>query len=460
MFTTSPDSQITVELIKQAIAFNENRRKRYNELEAYYMGKHDKILERQDGGFGSNNKIVVNHAKYITDINVGYLLGNPVEYQVQSKKADNGQAVEQDIDIVLDEYRKQTIADLDHEIAKDLSIFGKQYELSYIVNKQVFSKDIDVRNCVVIYDDTVDHNKMYAVIYQKKAGTDDKFDAVMVYDKSWVYEYATSRGEIALTDFKPHFFNSVPIVEYRNNVEEMGDFEQVTSLIDAYNLLQSDRVNDKEQIVQSIVAIFGSQLTEDQLAQIKRDRFMAGLKVEGRVEFLGKPLSEADVDILRKVLEADIHKISMTPNLSDENFVGNSSGVAIRYKLLAFEQSVSNKERYFEKGLKERFALYQEYLAKVGKMTAVPIWDVDVVFKRNLPQNDFETSQMINNLRGIVDDDTLVGELSFVKNAKETIEVARQQAMERASAFGANYGTGQANTSDQNNQEEDQNAKK
>jgi len=42
-------------------------------------------------------------------------------------------------------------------------------------------------------------------------------------------------------------------------------------------------------------------------------------------------------------------KISMVPNMSDENFVGNYSGVALRYKLLTFEQAIKNKERFFEK---------------------------------------------------------------------------------------------------------------
>ena len=69
-------------------------------------------------------------------------------------------------------------------------------------------------------------------------------------------------------------------------------------------------------------------------------------------------LQENDVDVLRKNLESDIHKISMVPNMSDENFVGNASGVAIKYKLLAFEQMTKNKERYMEKGLKERFKLF------------------------------------------------------------------------------------------------------
>lgn len=113
--------------------------------------------------------------------------------------------------------------------------------------------------------------------------------------------------------------------------------------------------------------------------------------------------------------------------MSDENFVGNASGVAIRYKLLAFEQSISNKERYFEKGLLERLEIYNNYLVNLKKMSVVPKYEVDVIFKRNLPQNDLETSQMINNLSGFVDDETLVGQVSFIDDAKEVVKKNKEE---------------------------------
>ena len=45
-----------------------------------------------------------------------------------------------------------------------------------------------------------------------------------------------------------------------NDGQRQGDFEQVISLIDAYNTLQSDRVNDKEQFVDSLMYIKGQIL--------------------------------------------------------------------------------------------------------------------------------------------------------------------------------------------------------
>jgi SPP1 family phage portal protein len=113
----------------------------------------------------------------------------------------------------------------------------------------------------------------------------------------------------------------------------------------------------------------------------------------------------------------------MVPNMSDQNFVGNSSGVAIRYKLLAFEQNIKNKERYMEKGLMERFKLYNRFLVTKSKMAEVPIEEVDAVFKRNLPSNDFEISQMINNLADYVDAETLISQLSFIKDASEIVKL-------------------------------------
>jgi SPP1 family phage portal protein len=160
---------------------------------------------------------------------------------------------------------------------------------------------------------------------------------------------------------------------------------------------------------------------ETQAEQLRESRMLANIPADARAEYLTKTLQEGDVDILRQNIETDIHKISMVPNMSDQNFVGNSSGVAIRYKLLAFEQNIKNKERYMEKGLMERFKLYNHFLFTQSKMAIVPIEEVDAVFKRNLPSNDFEISQMINNLADFVDKETLISQLSFIKDASEIV---------------------------------------
>jgi SPP1 family phage portal protein len=436
IFYVPVGSEPTKELIEEAIKFNEGLVSHYNELEDYYLGEHP-ILSRKRINTTINNKVVVNHCHYITDTNVGYLLGNPVKYSVR-----DGVKYEK----IEDEYRKQTLSDLDHEIAKDLSIYGRQYEYIYVAGegkeKSVRSVEVNVRNCIIAYDDSFEHNKVFAVLYRKE-GKD--FEDVIVLTEeaeiSFLVGNVLERGE----EF-PHGLGMVPVVEYRNNDEYMGDYEQVIPLVNAYNTLQSDRINDKEQLVNAIMIIKGMDLTEEQREDLKVTRTLANVPLNAEIEMLVKNLDETQLDILRKNISDDIHKISKTPNLSDENFVGNASGVAIRYKLLAFEQNIKNKERSFEKGLIERFVIYNRYLNKMKNMALINGYDVDVIFTRNLPQNDFETSQMINNLWNIgLPVRLLLDQLSFVPNAEEAIKEAERELKKAVKKETPNYGTKKPN---------------
>ena len=427
MYQVNKDTPLDAKLIKKAIDYNEKRRTRFDTLDDYYMGK-QAITTREKVETLMNNKLVTNHAKYITDMMVGYLLGNPVDYQVND-----------DIDIqpVLDTYKRQTIENIDVEIAKECSIFGIKYEYVYADEEaNPCSVTLDVRNTIMIYDDTLVHNELYAInyrpIYKNPEDKEpDHYDVIVATDKEIIkYELAGNGGNAKEIDREQHAFGAVPIVEYDNNKEYSGDFESVISLIDAYNLIQSDRVNDREQLVDAILCFYGMKFDADQMADLKEKRALSNIPTDGKVEYLTKAINEGDVDVLRKTIEKDIHKISMVPDMSDEKFAGDSSGVAIRYKLLAFEQAVKNKERFFEKGLMKRFELYSHFLSVKSKMKEVSKEDVDAVFKRNLPSNDYETSQMIVNLDGIVDRELLASQLSFVKDASETIEIAEKEDSE------------------------------
>ena len=53
-----------------------------------------------------------------------------------------------------------------------------------------------------------------------------------------------------------------------------------------------------------------------------------------------------------KSIVTDIHKISGVPDMSDESFAGNASGVAMKYKLLNLEQ-ITKTERTLRKLLQK-----------------------------------------------------------------------------------------------------------
>lgn len=417
-FTQAPDTDLhSVDVVKAAIAYSTKLKARLDKLENYYFGDHD-INSRQTQS-GVNNKVVVNHASYITDVNVGYFLGSPVDYETSEGV---------NIEPIMDEYDRQVIADLDSEIARDVSIYGYAYEYVYTdEDSTIFSAHYDPRNVVLVRDNTVKQSKIGAIIYIPQTDDNGTIKSYTVYiaDKEYVAEYTTEAEPKKLTEVKPkhaHAMGDVPVIEYRNNPARTGDFEGVIGLIDVYNILQSDRVNDKAQLVDAILALYGVSLTAQQVQDLRDNRVISSIPKDAKIEYIVKQLNESDAETLRTSIEKDIHKISKTPNMSDENFAGNSSGVALKYKLLAMEQNIKTKERYFERGLMERMAIYASFLKVKNNTEPITARDVDAKFTRSLPANDLEVSQMINNLTDHVDDETLISQLSFVRDASEVIE--------------------------------------
>ena len=442
---TQPTDEVVNNLLTSVV--RKNQVNYYSDLNDYYSSVN--VTSRPAP---HEIKVVANNARYITKTNVGYLLGNPVQYLV----ADN-----LNIDLIVENYKKQTISNLDVELANDASVYGHAFERVYTnESAEPWSTRIDPRNIILAYDNTVQHNKLFAVIYnpvfnEKGEILKNEFDVTILTPENCM-ERQLKDGHLSqipeIEDYL-HGYGEVPVIEYINSSDRMGDFEPVISMLDAYNILQSDRVIDRERLVDAILAFYGINLTPEQRAALKESRTLAGLPADAKVEYIVKNINEADADVLRTSLLSDIHKISMTPDMSDQNFAGNSSGVALLYKLLAFEQHIKDKERYFENALIDRFRLYNRFFSLNNNMTVISPSDIDVVFKRALPQNDLEQSQMINNLVGLVDKETLVAQLSFVQDAKETVELAKEESKPE---FNDNYATGLPNVNKSNiNDDED-----
>lgn len=435
MMKDNADIRIDAELIKDGISPNvisvlidrhRQTHERYIKLKEYYQGEHAILHREKISEYSVNNKLVANHAKYITDMTTAFFNGVPVEYMVSEGF---------DIEPIKNSYLEQTISALDSKLAKNASICGRAYELVYSnSDSQPRSTFIQPTNGFVVYDDSAEQNKLFGVYYYnhiKLNGSLGKSE-VLVVDRNQQYTFkgkSSSFSNLVPDKTEAHYFGKVPMIEYLNNDEAQGDFEQVSLLIDAYNIIMSDRVNDKEQFVDAILFLMGVIISPKTAKKLKEERILEA-SPDAKAEYLSKSLTEADIEILRKALKEDIQRFSMVPDLSDEQFAGNLSGVAIQYKLLGFQQHVKNKEPLFSKGLRERFELYNNYLNIKSHVPIVPPHRVDIKFNRNLPSNDLEISQVVNNLKNTVSDETLLSIVSFVTDAKEERELMVKQKLE------------------------------
>lgn len=410
----------TPEILEYCIKQHQGTLARLNKLSDYYDGKQD-ISNRTFGNPNiPNHKIVANHAKYIVDIATGFLVGNPIAYSGSQ------------VDKILDEYSRMDIISHDTELEKDLSVFGIGYELMYLApvdegDTEIRIKSIDPRGIFVVTDDTVDKNPLFGVHYQQRFKLDGSLNyyLINVYTEDKIFTYhakGLSKGQMTLFEESEHYFGAVPVVEYRNNEERQGDFEQQISQFDAYNLLQSDRINESEQRVNSILFIKGFTLGEDNLTH---DSIIETTEKDSDLKWLIKEIKEADNEVLRQSLLDDIHKFSYIPSMTDEHFAGNVSGEAMKYKLFGLLQLLSIKTRYMSKSLRKRLELMRNILNTKG--SNIDISDVKITFKPNLPINTNDLASIINQLKGILPLETLIGWLPDIDDPAEQLQKLEEE---------------------------------
>jgi SPP1 family phage portal protein len=409
------------ELLNYCLQEHQKQLKRLEKLSDYYDGDQKIKSRKKDNESAPNNKLLVNHAKYVVDMNVGFMVGNPIAYTG---------ADQTDISTILDEYDRLDIVSHDTELEKDLSTFGIGYELIYLKGEADLSiKCIDPRGIFLVTDDTIDKNPLFAVHYQPVFNLQGGISHYVVkyYGDDRILTYKTESrgfGSYQLVKALPHYFGRVPVIEYRNNEEKQGDFEQAISLIDAYNLLQSDRLNDKEAFVDAILFIQGFVLADGDGAKLQEEKILqsSASKNETAASYLTKALDESSVTLLRDALLDDIHKVTYVPNMNDEKFAGNVSGEAMKYKLFGLLQLMSVKSRYMIKGLRQRLEIFSTVLGYTGAQ--VDVTGAKIKLKPNLPIN---TSDIINQIvaaynAGILPLKVLLSWLPDIDDVDEVIE--------------------------------------
>lgn len=421
------ENGITPVILARLIERHEAELPRLFRLRDYYIGRQDILNRTKKTKNSANYKIVSNNARYITNIATGYFLGVPIKYSA---------AEGVDISPLTEIYDENETASLDARLAKDMSVFGRAYELIYANGEaRVKSAAVSPTDAFVLYSADCEREVLAGIYYYREFDINGVCVGVRCYafDPYNRYEFYGKGGSIENTEListEAHHFGIVPLIEYRNNDECTGDFEPILPLLDAYNLVVSDRVNDKAQFVDSFLFVSNMDMDSETAQQLKEERILVGY--EGAdAKYLSTEMSEADVKILRDDIKEDIHRISMVPDLSDESFSGNVSGVAIKYKLIGFEQMIKNKERFFREGLKKRFCAYSAFLSTRSVMANVAVKDVTFTFTRNLPENTLETAQTISYLRDLLSSETLIEQLDFIDNPKEEADLARQEQTDR-----------------------------
>lgn len=431
MFYLNKEQDLNIELLNKMInRFNIENKPKLQKYKNYYDGIQKILSKTYTDDTKPCSRTVINYCKNIVDSYCGYL-ATPSYISYSSKN---------DITDIMEILRYNDYQAEDADYLLNALIYGISAELMYIDNSgHTRFKLINPLQCFAVYDDSLTEDLMYFVrIYKASEWDDSDLHYVDVYSDWDIKHYTMSgvNGYLSLIGEEQHYFSQCPA-----NIfilpDEKSIFDCVISLQDAVNELLSSEIDDYSAFCDAYLALTGVDAEADDIAAMKENRVL--LLPEGAVaQWLTKSANDTQVENIIKRIHDSIYRVAQCPDFSSESFVGGvSSGIAIRYRLTGMETRAGKIEAEMKKALQRRIEIICGIASlKLGEEV---FRDIDIDFKRNIPEDLTSTIAVINSLKGTVSDATLLGQLPFIDDVNAELEKVKAQKEENMSlyAFGA-----------------------
>ena len=110
--------------------------------------------------------------------------------------------------------------------------------------------------------------------------------------------------------------------------------------------------------------------------------------------------------------------MSKIPNLDDDRFDANNSGIALKYKMLGLEQMRSIKESFYTRALRRRYRIIESMHSGLNKHD-ITANDLTFTFHTNLPEDIWSEVVQFVNVGGVVSDTTLMELASFIESPED-----------------------------------------
>ena len=353
-----------------------------------------------------DNRLRAPFPRYITEVHTGYFLGLPPTVAYGGAAGARYAALSRELDL----------PHLYFDLGRDLSICGAGFALVWAERGGVKVCRCDPCGCFAIRSGDAGAPLLAAVrlFASGRGGTRG-----VLYTAERLVPFVWDGTGVTLGAAEENLLHTIPLLPCYNNCQGVGDFAMVTGLVDAYNVLLSGALDDMQSVANAFLALYGMQgTTQRDIEQANRSRILS-LSEGGRAEFVVKNLNHEALGQLEVNLRRSILQLSMTPDLCDEHFAGNSSGVALQYKLWGIEQVRAAKERTFTDGLRALLAVLTEGERLLGR--SVDLTGGEVTFYKNLPQDNAALAETLLSLSPLLSRQTILENLPWVADAQEEL---------------------------------------
>lgn len=398
---------------------------------AIYMG------DRRKDNTKADYRIVHNFGKLIAQFVSGYTTSVPLKYAVTDKQQQK----------TIEQFNTDNdVPTVDNALMYDVAKFGRAYDIQYRNDAGDQLKKANPFETFVIYDTSIDRLPIAAVriVAGEFAGdSQQQTYTITLYTDSEIITFAPLKmGETQLIEVgrQPHFYNAVPIVEYQSNDYRTGWYEDVISLIDAYDQSASDTSNYMTDLVNSLLVISGDFKAPDKgvdelIRQIKQYGVLGlqsgynpnnGGQTAIDAKYISPEFDSAASEDYKSRIRRDIFNISNIPDMTDKNFSGNQTGVAMRYKVFGFEQAIAQTTNAFKRSLARRYQVLFNMLKNTSNHADFE--PVNVTFTPNLPYAVSEEVQMLIAAGVPLSRKTMYNQVHFTNADTEEANLKQEEA--------------------------------
>ena len=371
------EEEITQENIVEIItkAYNEHQKNVADEifLFNYEKGKQPILDREKEIRPNINFCLVENRASEIVDMHAGYCFSNPITL-VQRAKVETGKDEEKEnekdddkkIALLNKAFMEQAKGTKDMELARNLFICGVGYQMILPMREKLKDKkyspfEILVTNPLttfVVYSNDAYREPVLGCTYSV---CEDGYIRLTAYSDKLCFEAEkenTDRGVFSLKEkITPNVLKTIPIIEFSLN-DRMGVFEKAIPILDAINLIDSDRINDIMQHVQSLLWMHNCGIDSEQKKKLVDGDGVIMTKSNGdgheaKITYLNQTLDEAQVQTLVEHLTDVLEQITATPSWKEASGGSTTGAMQLSNGWQCLEISAKSiEQRFIEPELK------------------------------------------------------------------------------------------------------------
>lgn len=390
---SSVTSENVCEVLNKALTVHNTNKSQIEYLYNYYKGKTPILGKTKEVRQEINHKICENRANEIVNFKTGYCFGEPVQYILRGEKEKLVSSINDLNDYMF--YSDKAAAD--RQLADWMHIAGIGYRMALPAKDNDEDEPpfefhtLDPRYTFVVYGSGVGNKPMMCVKYVTK---ENNLPVYSVYTKNMYYEIESG----VLTKTEPHVLGALPIIEYPANTARLGAFEIVLPLLDALNEVQSNRLDDIVQYVNSFLALLGGGIDEESLKRLEEYKMLC-LPEGVDAKYLSKAMTQGDIQTLADAIRHSILSICGVPSQSGESASTSDTGSAVilRGGWEQAEARAKSTEAEFKRSEKQFLRLVLRILRDtVG--TPLKLQDIEIKFTRRYVDNILTKTQALQQM--------------------------------------------------------------